>query len=164
LRRQIFFMLDWFECDSTIPRIINVQHNMQENMSNCRFVVTKYSNQQHFEGSSQRQSTLDCRYLTLLCDNWQPCYVFPIIHIIQPWYMHIMLRDLLTQKCSQKTVTDFGYPRACRFRKYQKINRSWSLPLPTFFKTWFVLHKMWLKLEKIDQKLNFWFFLKNFIC
>jgi hypothetical protein len=39
--------------------------------------------------------------------------------------LHIMLRDLLTQKCSQKkTVTDFGYPRACRFRKYQKINRS----------------------------------------
>jgi hypothetical protein len=31
--------------------------------------------------------------------------------------------------------TDFGYPRACRFRKYQKINRSSSLPLPTFFKT-----------------------------
>jgi hypothetical protein len=47
-----------------------------------------------------------------------------------------MLRDLLTQKSSQKkTVTDFGYPRACRFRKYQKINRSSSLPLPTFFKT-----------------------------
>jgi hypothetical protein len=31
---------------------------------------------------------------------------------------HIMLRDLLTQKCLQKTtVTDFRYPRACRFRK-----------------------------------------------
>jgi hypothetical protein len=33
---------------------------------------------------------------------------------------HIMLRDLLTQKCVQKNlVTDFGYPRACRFRKHQ---------------------------------------------
>jgi hypothetical protein len=33
---------------------------------------------------------------------------------------HIMLRDLLTQKCvNKKKVTDFGYPRACRFRKHQ---------------------------------------------
>jgi hypothetical protein len=31
-------------------------------------------------------------------------------------------------------VTIFGYPRACRFRKYQFENRSWELPLPTFFK------------------------------
>jgi hypothetical protein len=45
----------------------------------------------------QRQSTLDCRYLTLLCDNLKKrmflqnffpntilgiCYVFPAIHII----------------------------------------------------------------------------------
>jgi hypothetical protein len=30
--------------------------------------------------------------------------------------LHIMLRDLLTQKYAQKfLVTDFGYPRACRF-------------------------------------------------
>jgi hypothetical protein len=39
---------------------------------------------------------------------------------------HIMLRDLLTQKCLQKfLVTNFGYPRACRFRKHQilKIGR-----------------------------------------
>jgi hypothetical protein len=49
-----------------------------------------------------------------------------------------MLRDLLTQKSvDQKTVTDFRYPRACRFRKYQIENRLWELPLPTFFKTWF---------------------------
>jgi hypothetical protein len=26
------------------------------------------------------------------------------------WAPHIMLRDLLTEKCSQKKVTDFGYP------------------------------------------------------
>jgi hypothetical protein len=32
-------------------------------------------------------------------------------------------------------VTDFGYPRACRFRKYQNLNRSPCLLLPTFFKT-----------------------------
>jgi hypothetical protein len=31
---------------------------------------------------------------------------------------HIMLRDLLALKC----VTDFGYPRACRFRIYQIEN------------------------------------------
>jgi hypothetical protein len=36
---------------------------------------------------------------------------------------HIMLRDLLIQKkCAQKKVTDFGYPRACRFRKHQIEN------------------------------------------
>jgi hypothetical protein len=34
----------------------------------------------------------------------------------------------------KKMVTDFGYPRACRFRIYQ-INRLSELPLPTFFKT-----------------------------
>jgi hypothetical protein len=48
--------------------------------------------------------------------------------------LHIMMRDLLTQD-EQKTVTGFRYPRACRFRKYQFENRSWELPLPTFFKT-----------------------------
>jgi hypothetical protein len=36
---------------------------------------------------------------------------------------------------AQKKVTDFGYPRACRFRKYQNLNRSPGLLLPTFFKT-----------------------------
>jgi hypothetical protein len=37
---------------------------------------------------------------------------------------HIMLRDLLTQKCvHKKKVTHFGYPRACRFRKHQIENR-----------------------------------------
>jgi hypothetical protein len=36
---------------------------------------------------------------------------------------------------NQQMVTIFGYPRACRFRKYQFENRSWELPLPTFFKT-----------------------------
>jgi hypothetical protein len=27
---------------------------------------------------------------------------------------------------NQKTVTDFRYPRACRFRKYQIENRLWE--------------------------------------
>jgi hypothetical protein len=35
---------------------------------------------------------------------------------------------------AQKKVTDFGYPRACRFRKHQILNRSQELPLPTFKK------------------------------
>jgi hypothetical protein len=35
----------------------------------------------------------------------------------------------------KKTVTVLRYPRACRFRKYQFENKSWELPLPTFFKT-----------------------------
>jgi hypothetical protein len=66
---------------------------------------------------------------------------------------HIMLRDLLTQKCVQKfLVTDFGYPRACRFRKYQIENRSLALVLPIFSKRDFLIHKMLLKLAKIDQK------------
>jgi hypothetical protein len=52
---------------------------------------------------------------------------------------HIMLRDLLTQKSvNQKTVTDFRYPRAPRFQKYQIENRLWELPRLTFFKTWFL--------------------------
>jgi hypothetical protein len=76
--------------------------------------------------------------------------------------VHIMLRDLLTQKCSQTfLVTDFRYPRACRFRKYQNLNRSPGLSLPTFFKTWFLLHKMWLKLAKIGKNWIFQFFLKK---
>jgi hypothetical protein len=33
-----------------------------------------------------------------------------------------------------KKVTDFGYPRACRFRKHQNENRFPELALPTFFK------------------------------
>jgi hypothetical protein len=36
---------------------------------------------------------------------------------------------------ANKKVTDFGYPRACRFRKHQIENRSPDLHLPTFFKT-----------------------------
>jgi hypothetical protein len=56
---------------------------------------------------------------------------------------YIMLRDLLTQKCGhKKMVTDFGYPRACRFRKHQIENRFQELHLPTFFKTWFSFHKI----------------------
>jgi hypothetical protein len=35
---------------------------------------------------------------------------------------------------NKQMVTIFGYPRACRFRKHQFENRSWLLPLPTFFK------------------------------
>jgi hypothetical protein len=54
-----------------------------------------------------------------------------------------------------KMKTDFGYPRACRFRKYHIENRLWELPLPTFFKTLFLLYKIWLKLAKMDQKWNF---------
>jgi hypothetical protein len=52
---------------------------------------------------------------------------------------------------NKKTVTGFRYPRACRFRKYQFENRSWELPLPTFFKTFFLLHKLWLKLAKLTK-------------
>jgi hypothetical protein len=41
----------------------------------------------------------------------------------------IMLTDLLTQKCvHKKKVTDFGYPRTCRFRKIKfYIGRRSSL-------------------------------------
>jgi hypothetical protein len=57
----------------------------------------------------------------------------------------------LTLKCAQKKVTDFGYPRAYRFRKHQIENRFPELALPTFFKTWFLVHKMVLKLAKISK-------------
>jgi hypothetical protein len=38
-------------------------------------------------------------------------------------------------------------------------NRSPQLPLPTFSKTWFFVHKKWLKLVKIGQN---WQFFKTF--
>jgi hypothetical protein len=63
--------------------------------------------------------------------------------------LHIMLRDELTQKFSHfDKITVFGYPRACKFRKPHQTNQFWSLRLPPFFKTWFLLHKMWQKLAK----------------
>jgi hypothetical protein len=49
---------------------------------------------------------------------------------------------------SSEQVTDFGYPRACRFKKHQIENRFPELALPTFLKTWFFVHKMWLKMAK----------------
>jgi hypothetical protein len=62
----------------------------------------------------------------------------------------------------KKPVIDFGYPRACTFRKYQK-NRLSELRLPTFFKTWFLIHKCgwnwqkWPKMEFFDffEKVSF---------
>jgi hypothetical protein len=49
-----------------------------------------------------------------------PCHNLIIKDICFGLVRHIMLRDLVTQKCSQNfLVTDFGYPRACRFRKHQ---------------------------------------------
>jgi hypothetical protein len=55
----------------------------------------------------------------------------------------------------KKKVTDFGYPRACRFRKCQIENRSPKLARPTFFKTIF----KFIKLAKIDRFSNFlWLF------
>jgi hypothetical protein len=42
---------------------------------------------------------------------------------------------------AKKAVTDFGYPRACRIRKYQ-IDRLGQLPTPIFFKMWLKLAKM----------------------
>jgi hypothetical protein len=71
------------------------------------------------------------------------------------------LYTVLKNPMNQKMVAGFGYFRACRFRKRLNENRLWLLPLPTFFKTWFLLHKMWLKLAKIDQKLIFSIFLKK---
>jgi hypothetical protein len=50
-------------------------------------------------------------------------------------WAHIMLRDELTQKFSHfNKITVFGYPRACRFRKYQFENRSiMGAPSTNFF-------------------------------
>jgi hypothetical protein len=60
------------------------------------------------------------------------CKYFFVVRFC-PIILHIMLRDLLTQKCVHKIkVTDFGYPRACRFRKYQIENRSPELFLFLF--------------------------------
>jgi hypothetical protein len=62
---------------------------------------------------------------------------------------------------NKQMVTIFGYPRACRFRKHQFENRSWLLPLPTFFKKWFnseniaKIGQNWSKLVIIDRFSNF---------
>jgi hypothetical protein len=46
------------------------------------------------------------------------------IDIVANIWGHIMLRDLLTQKFVNKFfLTDFGYPRACGFRKTKQTNR-----------------------------------------
>jgi hypothetical protein len=69
-----------------------------------------------------------------------------------------MLRDLLTQKCVQKFwVTDFGYPRAYRFRKHQILNRSPELPLPTFKKRDFYFINVG-KIGKNGPKMEFFEF------
>jgi hypothetical protein len=52
---------------------------------------------------------------------------------------------------AKKRVTDFGYPRACRFRKHQIENRSPDLPVPSFFKTWFKFIKSGKNLEKMTD-------------
>jgi hypothetical protein len=66
---------------------------------------------------------------------WPEFATYTMYIIVEAKTSHIMLRDELTQMTSQKkSVTDFRYPRACRIRKYQFENRSWELPLPTFFK------------------------------
>jgi hypothetical protein len=48
-------------------------------------------------------------------------------------------------------VSAFQYPRTCRLRRYQIESRLWQLPLPTSFKTSFLIHKIRLKLAKHDQ-------------
>jgi hypothetical protein len=76
--------------------------------------------------------------------------------ILKLLWSHIMLRDLLTQKCEhKKTVTNFRYPRACRFRKTKQTNQFSSPPQPTFFKMWFLIDKIWLKLAKMNWFSNF---------
>jgi hypothetical protein len=40
---------------------------------------------------------------------------------------------------------------------------QWELRLPTFFKTGFLLHKLWLKLAKLTKNEIFGFFFKSFI-
>jgi hypothetical protein len=59
---------------------------------------------------------------------------------------------------NKQMVTIFGNTRACRFRKHQFENRSWLLPLPTFFKTWFKFIKYsqnWSKLTDFQTFLDY---------
>jgi hypothetical protein len=88
----------------------------------------------------------------------------PAIIQLEQFKEHIMLRDLLTQIAwNKKTITDLVCPRACGFRKYQFENRSWEGFLLTFFKNWFLLHKLLLKLEKWPKIQIFGFFFKSLI-
>jgi hypothetical protein len=54
---------------------------------------------------------------------------------IRTWQPHHAEGQFNPNPMNKKIVTDFEYPRACRFRKYQIKNRSPELPRPTFFKT-----------------------------
>jgi hypothetical protein len=73
-----------------------------------------------------------------------------------------MLRDLLTQRCvHKKKVTDFGYPKACRFRKHQILNRSPELALPTFKKRDFYFINV-AKIGKNGPKMEFFEFFEIF--
>jgi hypothetical protein len=74
-----------------------------------------------------------------------------------------MLRDSLTQKCVQKIlVTDFGYPRACRFRRHQKKNRLFSrflsraLGYPKSVTKKFCTH-FWVNKSLSMMWIGFWF-------
>jgi hypothetical protein len=67
---------------------------------------------------------------------------------------------------AQEKVTDFGYPRACRFRKHQILNRSPELPLPTLKKRDFYFINV-AKIGKNGPKMEFLDFFEIshfFIC
>jgi hypothetical protein len=66
-----------------------------------------------------------------------------------PCGLEIMVRDLLTQKCAQKKVIGFGYPRACRIRKHHILIGHLSSAFQLFY-------KMWLKLTKNEIFRFFW--------
>jgi hypothetical protein len=57
---------------------------------------------------------------------------------------------------------DSGYPRACRFRKYQNLNRSLGLVLPTFFKTRFKFIKCGQNRPNLDKIGQNWPIFENF--
>jgi hypothetical protein len=69
-----------------------------------------------------------------------------------------MLRDLLTQEFTHFFFTDFGYPRAFRFRKHHTSTN--------FFQNLKIILKMWLKwatIGNIWQNFHFWSIFTNFI-
>jgi hypothetical protein len=66
------------------------------------------------------------------------------MEVIEAQNVYLKLRFVITHHAERLVnpkvlatflVTDFGYPRAYTFRKYQNLNRSPALVLPTFFKT-----------------------------
>jgi hypothetical protein len=106
----------------------------------------------HFQGSCITRRRGSSQYIVqtfhLLC----PGNISPPHHHVSHHAEGLVNPKVHAQK---KGYSFWIPPRAYKFRKKQIENRFPELALSTFLKTCFLVHKMWLKLAKIEQKWNF---------